>query len=116
VLPLEFCYNADKNYVRNPVPDGDTLQNWQVSLVRNHSDIIETLLGVVRISEFDKGTLTVIQENLFVAGRATFVENGNLSLWVSLFQNGSESNAFSLLPQGLYVNVGKITTRLARLN
>jgi hypothetical protein len=38
-----------------------------------------------------------------------------LSLWMTLFQNGTESNAFSLLPQGLYVNVGEITAWLVRL-
>jgi hypothetical protein len=46
---LEFCYNSDRNYVSNPVPDESVLQAWMISIARNMSDVIEELLEGVSV-------------------------------------------------------------------
>jgi primary-amine oxidase len=53
LIPLEFCYNSDRNYVLNPLPDPATFQSWQSSFIHNYSDIIQTLLGAVYLSIYN---------------------------------------------------------------
>jgi hypothetical protein len=60
-------------------------------------------------------SLIIVQEagsidplTLNATGRASFTENGALSLWLQFRQPGGKSSAFSLLPQGLYVKIGEL--------
>jgi hypothetical protein len=49
ILPLSFCYNSDRNYAANPIPDMGVMLEWTLSLASNTSDIIEELLDGVSI-------------------------------------------------------------------
>jgi hypothetical protein len=47
VLPLDFCYNSGRNYVRNSMPNLPELELWACSTGSDASDITLALLDGV---------------------------------------------------------------------
>jgi hypothetical protein len=47
VLPLEFCYNSNRNYIVYPLADQTRLIAWAKSFSAKVIDILEELLGDV---------------------------------------------------------------------
>ena len=47
ILPLNYCFNSDRNYVFNPDPGREPLLEWMVGFAKNYSDILIGLLDGV---------------------------------------------------------------------
>ena len=104
VLPLSFCYNSGRNYVRSPVPDLFELVGWGISIGRDVSDITQALLeGEVNLLDPD---------NLGLIPRPAFMENGTVIYWMQFCRQAAKSEAPTLLPQGLYFKVDAPTRNL----
>jgi hypothetical protein len=54
-MPLDYCYNSQRNHVLNPVPDPTVAQAWAIAFLANNSDVVSKLLDPVRVLSFDWG-------------------------------------------------------------
>ncbi|KUJ06762.1 copper amine oxidase [Mollisia scopiformis] len=105
VTPLEFCYSSGRNYVLNPYPDQPKLRKWAMSFSESIGDILDELLGDVS----NKDEHPYDANSVSAAARVSFVDKGSLMIWISLLRSGLISDATSLLPQGLYVQLNAST-------
>ena len=48
-LPLDYCFNSDRNFVPDPIPDQSLLLSWLVTFGVNSTDVLQELLGGVCI-------------------------------------------------------------------
>ncbi|KAK8207911.1 hypothetical protein M8818_004164 [Zalaria obscura] len=103
--PLDYCYNAGRNWVKNPVPSFMEFQEWGLKLSANVSDITLQLLGAAaNPADADD------PEGLLVSTRPVWIEDGTIIHWMQLYRPGIKSNARSILPQGLYVKLNTSST------
>ncbi|KAE8447169.1 hypothetical protein EG329_011000 [Mollisiaceae sp. DMI_Dod_QoI] len=102
VIPLEFCYSSGRNYAVNPLADQDKLQMWAKSFAIGISDITDELLS----DDKDPYGLNSINAH----ARISYIENDNLMIWMQFYRSGLNSDATSLLPQGLYIQLN-VSTR-----
>jgi len=49
IVPLTFCYNTGRNYIKNPLPEFENIVQWFTDLGNELSDLIGDLLGKVSI-------------------------------------------------------------------
>lgn len=117
IQPLEYCFNADRNYVHHPLPDQEALQQWTFSLAISMIDVLDELLEGVR---YAIPTNTLFYSNHFSQkidledpiGSLGAVDsiarhgNGTLSIWMQVYRPAVKNDAHSLMPQGLYIKIG----------
>lgn len=107
ILPLTYTYNSGRNYVRNPIADFASLQDFSLGLAENASDITQELLGATanRAKPNDP-------EGLLSIPRPVRIADGALVQWIQLYRPGMKSNARSILPQGIYIKVNTTSTAI----
>lgn len=104
ILPLDFCYNSDRGHVRDPMPNSELLLSWATDFGLNISDILGELLdGKVDLTDPD---------TLSMQGNFARYDNGTLLLWAQIYRQGVQNGAWSLMPQGLYIKLGKLFEEL----
>lgn len=105
ILPLEYCYNSGRNSIRIPLMSLVTLGDRGRLAAINISDITEDLLG----AKLDGGLNATNPDGigLSLGGRATRIEDGNMTMWMQIYRLGSitRPDALFLLPQGLYFKI-----------
>jgi primary-amine oxidase len=106
MLPLTNGHTNGEHCVPNPLPGMDHMQTWFQDASLGMQDVLATLLGDVIIYGEDG-----IIKNLILGGRMQRSQKTDnphhTHLWTELH---SRNQAFSLLPQGLYLNID-VTSR-----
>jgi len=97
ILPLTYLYNSGRNFVRNPLPDFESIVGWFSDLGEEVSDMIKDLLGEV----VNPGHIANAPPLLALARPAAW-ENDTISSWASINSPGVRFDAWSLMAQGLY--------------
>ena len=102
ILPLEYCYNSGRNAVRIPLMSLVALSDRGQLAALNISDITEDLLGARLDGALNETNPEGI--GLSLAGRATRIEDGDITMWMQVYRLGSitRPDTLFLLPQGLY--------------
>lgn len=100
MTPLEYCYNAGRNWVKNPIPSFLEYQSWGIKLAANISDITWQLLGAAANPDDQDDP-----DGLVIGGRAVRIEDGSIVNWMEFYRPGIPSNARSILPQGFYIKL-----------
>jgi primary-amine oxidase len=117
IVPLDFYYNSGRNWVPNSLPDRALVFSWTVEYGMNISDVLEELLGAVSLFllkfrdeinfEHQKINISHPEESLGTVQSYRSYENDTLAVWMQIYRQGIKNDAHSLMPQGLYIKVGK---------
>ncbi|KAF2835986.1 amine oxidase catalytic domain-containing protein [Patellaria atrata CBS 101060] len=97
ILPLSYCHNSGRHYVKNPLPNYLDIINWFSDLGDEVSDIVEHLLAEVA----NPGNLSY-SPPFFALSRTAQFNNGSVSNWATINSPGLAFDAFALLPQGVF--------------
>jgi primary-amine oxidase len=103
IVPLDFCYNSGRNYVRSYLPNFVDLVFWGGSIGEGVADITQALLdGEVNLLDPD---------SLEIIPRASHRQNARTVYWMQFYRQARQSDGPTLLPQGLYFKVEAPPTR-----
>lgn len=103
-MPLNYIYNANRNYIKRPIPDIVAVMDWMDGIVNGPlKDMITDLLG--RPIDFE--ALADSQGLMAFSHPTTVVNNSAISSWMTLnvFEDGYLPDSWSLTPQGLYAHL-----------
>ncbi|CZR64645.1 related to copper amine oxidase [Phialocephala subalpina] len=101
VMPLEFCYSSGRNYALNPMADQAKLLSFAKSFAVGIMDILAEILSDDQ-HPFD-------MKGLGVHPRVNYIVDETLMIWMQLYRTGFNSDATSLLPQGIYIQLNAST-------